>query len=102
MKPTIKSVTMYKTNWCGDCYRADAFFKQNEIEVKRIDIEEDAEAARKVEELNGGNRSVPTIVIEMKDGTKEVLVEPSYHELEDTLLDKGDSLSASGGLPLAF
>ncbi len=42
-----------------------------------IDIENDSAAAKRVMEINGGYRSVPTIVFE--DGS--ILVEPSNAEL---------------------
>ncbi len=42
-----------------------------------IDIENDTDAAKRVMEINGGYRSVPTIVFE--DGS--ILVEPSNAEL---------------------
>ena len=42
-----------------------------------IDIENDSAAAQRVMEINGGYRSVPTIVFE--DGS--ILVEPSNAEL---------------------
>jgi mycoredoxin len=48
------------------------------ITYTEIDISKDQEAARTVEELNNGNRSVPTLLI---DG-KHVATEPSTAELE--------------------
>jgi len=48
------------------------------IHYTEIDISRDEKAARHVEELNGGYRSVPTLLI---DG-KHVATEPSTAELE--------------------
>jgi mycoredoxin len=48
------------------------------ITYTEIDISKDQEAARTVEELNNGNRSVPTLLI---DGN-HVATEPSTAELE--------------------
>ena len=49
--------------------------------MPQIDISADAEAARYVESLNDGNRSVPTILF---DGV-HVATEPSSDELERLL-----------------
>ena len=70
-------ITVYGTTWCGDCRRAKLFLDTRKIGYDWVDIEEDAQAAMKVMEINGGYRSVPTIVFE--DGS--ILVEPSNAEL---------------------
>lgn len=70
-------ITVYGTTWCGDCRRAKLFLDTRKIGYDWVDIEEDAEAALKVMEINGGYRSVPTIMFE--DGS--ILVEPSNAEL---------------------
>jgi mycoredoxin len=80
---------MYSTSWCADCYRAKQFFKEYNIDYLEINIEQNPEAATLVEELNHGNRSVPTILVdyasdkEDQDSTTKVLVEPSRQELEE-------------------
>ena len=79
MEPS--KITMYGTTWCGDCRRAKFFFDQNDIDYEWVDIDQDAEAARLVSEINNGYRSVPTIVFE--DGT--ILVEPTNAELAHKL-----------------
>lgn len=80
-----KLFTMYKTNWCGDCKRVQAWLAEMDqeagVDYKVIDIEEDSDAAKKVEEINDGNRSVPTIVF--SDGS--TLTEPTRQELEAVL-----------------
>lgn len=68
---------MYATAWCGDCFRARRFLEKHGVVYQYIDITGNPEATRFVEETNGGNRSVPTIVF--PDGS--VLVEPSDREL---------------------
>lgn len=72
-----EGITMYGTNWCGDCRRAKLFMDTRGIGYDWIDIENDTDAAKRVMEINGGYRSVPTIVLE--DGS--ILVEPSNAEL---------------------
>lgn len=66
-------VTVYTTARCGDCKVAKATLDRAGVEYQEIDIDEDARAAEVVLAINGGYRSVPTIVL--PDG--RVLVEPS-------------------------
>jgi mycoredoxin len=54
---------------------------RHEIEYQYVDIDKDPEARIFVQELNNGNRSVPTIIF--PDG--EILVEPSKRELIEKL-----------------
>jgi glutaredoxin-like protein len=72
------TITMYSTRWCGDCRRAKRWFDAHGIAYDVIDIDHDDQAANYVIQVNGGMRSVPTIVF--PDGS--VLVEPSSRELE--------------------
>jgi mycoredoxin len=76
-----EKIRMYGTNWCPDCTRARQFLTQKGIHFEFIDIETDKKASDYVEEVNGGNRSVPTIIF--PDGSK--LVEPSNAELQKKL-----------------
>lgn len=66
-------ITLYGNTWCGSSRRARLFFDQHHIPYHWVDIDTDEDAARYVENLNQGNRSVPTIV--WADGS--MLVEPS-------------------------
>lgn len=80
----ITKITMYETDWCGDCRRAKIYFEQNRIEnVEHINIERDPKAAKTVEKLNNGSQSVPTIIVDFDDGTRHHLTEPSWDELEE-------------------
>jgi mycoredoxin len=74
---TGAKIKMYATPWCGDCRRAKRWFDSHGIPYEYIDIEKDEQAAEVVVHLNGGMRSVPTILF--PDGS--VLVEPSALEL---------------------
>ena len=78
---TESKITVYGTDWCGDCVRARHILDGRGIPYEWIDINRDAEARRYVVQVNNGYRSVPTIVFQ--DGT--VLVEPSNAELEAKL-----------------
>ena len=72
-------LTMYSTNWCGDCHRSKAHLKQRGIAYDEIDIDGNADAARQVEAWNNGNRSVPTIVARI------ISTEASATELQSLL-----------------
>ena len=75
------TITMYGTPWCGDCLRARRFLDSSSVAYTYIDIVSNPEAAQIVEQINGGNRSVPTIIF--PDGS--TLTEPSNTELEQKI-----------------
>ena len=56
------AVTMYTTTWCGYCQRLKAQMTREGIEFVEVDIERDPEAASFVEQVNGGNQTVPTLL----------------------------------------
>ncbi|MFC2036344.1 glutaredoxin family protein [Chloroflexota bacterium] len=78
MTKSSPQIILYIRPWCGTVMRARRWLEQREIPYTEIDITKDAEAARIVEELNGGNQSVPTILV---DGV-HVATEPSTEKLE--------------------
>jgi mycoredoxin len=55
---------IYTTSWCGDCKATKAVLGQRKIAYQEIDIEQDPQAAEYVMQVNGGRRSVPTLVYE--------------------------------------
>jgi mycoredoxin len=75
------TVTMYSTTWCGYCSRLKQQLGREGIEIVEIDIEQDPAAAERVEQLNGGNRTVPTVVF--PDGT--AATNPSLKEVKQRL-----------------
>lgn len=75
--PETRKIIVYGTTWCGDSRRAKRFFDDNSIEYDWIDIDVDREAGKLVEQINGGFRSVPTIIF--PDGS--TLTEPSTSQL---------------------
>ncbi|SRR5712692_2495006 len=81
-----RSITMYATLWCGDCRRARRWFDAHGIPYEYIDIESNKQAAAYVMQVNGGMRSVPTIVF--PDGS--VLVEPGSRELTAKCFPAGE------------
>lgn len=74
---TGEKIKMYATTWCGDCRFAKRWLDAHGIAYDYINIEEDESAAELVVRVNGGSRSVPTILF--PDGS--ILVEPSAREL---------------------
>lgn len=78
MSDSQVEIVMYGTTWCYDSRRARAIFDQNNIPYRWIDIDQDMEARKFVEQVNNGFRSVPTIIF--PDGS--MLVEPSNTELK--------------------
>jgi mycoredoxin len=77
----MTQLTMYSTQWCGYCQRLKAQLGREGITITEIDIEHDAEAAALVEKVNGGNRTVPTVVYE--DGT--AMTNPSLRQVKEKL-----------------
>uniref|UniRef100_A0A7C4PJG7 NrdH-redoxin n=1 Tax=Anaerolinea thermolimosa TaxID=229919 RepID=A0A7C4PJG7_9CHLR len=74
-------IIVYGTTWCGDSRRARRILDENQIPYLWVDIDNDSEGRKFVEQVNKGYRSVPTIVF--PDGT--ILVEPSSSELKEKL-----------------
>jgi len=74
---TSEPITLFTTTWCGDCRLVKRYFAQHHIDYVEINIEDDPAAARLVEELNHGYRSVPTF----RYGDR-VITEPSVAELD--------------------
>jgi glutaredoxin-like protein len=70
-------ITVYGSDWCGDCIRVRRFLTQNQIEFQWVNVDRDKEGEKFVYSVNKGMRSVPTIVFE--DGS--FLVEPSNQKL---------------------
>src|SRR5438270_981658 len=64
---TVSRLTMYTTVWCGYCVRLKRALEREGIDFVEVDIEQDAEAADFVMSVNGGNATVPTVVL--PDGT---------------------------------
>ena len=61
-------IVVYGTTWCPDCRRAKQFLGEQRMQYRWVDIEQDARAMAYVEEVNGGQRRVPTIVF--ADGSR--------------------------------
>jgi mycoredoxin len=77
----MSALTMYTTTWCGYCTRLKAGLQREGIEWTEVNIEQDEAAAELVQNVNGGNRTVPTVVF--RDGT--ALTNPSLAEVKAKL-----------------
>lgn len=80
------TITVYGTVWCEDCRQAKQVFDRRGVRYAWIDIDTDPVAEAVVLHINGGKRSVPTIVF--PDGS--VLVEPSARTLAERLEELRD------------
>lgn len=65
--PEPGSITMFTTVWCGYCNRLKAQLDREGVPFTEIDLEQNPEHVPFVEDVNGGNRTVPTVVF--PDGT---------------------------------
>jgi len=73
--------TMYSTPWCGYCHRLKSQLDREGIPFEVVDIEQVPEAAAIVEQVNGGNQTVPTLVF--SDGA--AMTNPSLAQVKEKL-----------------
>jgi mycoredoxin len=76
------SFTMYTTEWCGYCKRLKNQLNEIGITFDEVNIEEVPGTAEIVEKVNGGNRTVPTLVF--SDGA--AMTNPSAKQVQEKLL----------------
>ena len=81
MPAAVGTLTMYSTPWCGYCRRLKSQLGREDISFEEVDIEADTLAAEHVMKVNGGNQTVPTLVL--PDGS--VLTNPSLAQIKDKL-----------------
>jgi mycoredoxin len=72
---------MYSTTWCGYCVRLKRQLDRVGIQYREVNIEQDEAAAEYVMKVNGGNRTVPTVVF--PDGS--ALTNPTAEEVRRNL-----------------
>jgi mycoredoxin len=77
----MSELTMYTTSWCGYCRRLKWQLDEAGIGYREIDIERTPGAAEFVEQVNGGNQTVPTVVY--PDG--RAATNPSFAEVRNAL-----------------
>jgi len=81
MSTPTSTLTMYTTTWCGYCRRLKSQLDTAGIAYHEVDVEQVADAAALVESINGGNRTVPTLVF--PDGSSAT--NPSLAEVQARL-----------------
>jgi len=81
--PTLSAqeFVMFSTVWCGYCKRLKSQLAEAGITFQEIDAEEDLDAATFVEQVNDGNRVVPTLLF--SDGSS--LTNPSVIAVKEKL-----------------
>ncbi|MFE2978947.1 glutaredoxin domain-containing protein [Streptomyces sp. NPDC059258] len=79
------TVTMYSTTWCGYCRRLKSQMDREGIAYNEVNIEHDPESAAFVEKANGGNQTVPTLLIVAPSGTESVMTNPSLAQVKQAL-----------------
>ena len=72
---------MYTTPWCGFCRNLKKQLARDGIEMTEVDIEQDPAACEFVMSVNGGNQTVPTVVL--PEGT--TLVNPTAAQVRERL-----------------
>ncbi|GAB3157331.1 mycoredoxin [Micromonospora sonneratiae] len=79
-------LTMYSTPWCGYCKRLKSQLDREGIEHEVVDIEQDPAAAEFVMSVNGGNQTVPTVLIVPPNGGEQiVMTNPSIVQVKQAL-----------------
>lgn len=80
-QPTPGTVTMFSTTWCGYCRRLKGQLDDAGVTYREVDVEQHPDAAAFVEQVNGGNRTVPTVLF--PDGT--AATNPSLRDVTQRL-----------------
>ena len=75
-------ITMYSTPWCGYCRRLKSQMDREGISFAEVDIEQQPDAADYVMSVNGGNQTVPTVVVLGAGGQKTVMTNPSLAQVK--------------------
>jgi mycoredoxin len=81
LMPVADVPTVLTTRWCGYCRRLKAQLDRGGIEFREIDIEDHAEGAAMVAQVNDGNLTVPTVLF--RDGS--ALTNPSAAQVGQRL-----------------
>ncbi|MFD4525967.1 mycoredoxin [Streptomyces sp. NPDC058470] len=79
------TVTMYSTTWCGYCRRLKSQMDREGITYEEINIEQDPQSAAFVEKANGGNQTVPTVLIVAPSGNESIMTNPSLAQVKAAL-----------------
>jgi glutaredoxin len=58
----MAEITVYGAPWCPDCKRSKKFLAEHRVPFNWVDIDDDPEGLRFVEQLQKGGRTIPTIL----------------------------------------
>lgn len=75
-------ITMYSTTWCGYCRRLKSQLDREGIGFAEVDIEQVPDAADYVMSVNGGNQTVPTVVVVSPSGEQVAMTNPSLAQVK--------------------
>ena len=78
---TGQEFVMFSTDWCGYCKRLKSQLGEVGITFREINVEQEPDSADFVEQVNGGNRVVPTLLF--SDGSS--LTNPSVIVVKEKL-----------------
>jgi mycoredoxin len=78
---TADQPIVFTTRWCGYCVRLKSQLSRAGIDFDEIDIEDHADGAALVAEVNDGNLTVPTVLF--RDGS--ALTNPSVAQVGSRL-----------------
>ena len=81
LMPATDVPTLLTTRWCGYCTRLKSQLDRAGIEFREIDIEDHADGAAMVAQVNDGNLTVPTVLF--RDGS--ALTNPSAAQVSRRL-----------------
>lgn len=73
-------LTIYHTTWCPDCKRLDRWLSEQGLTPSQVNIEDDADAATKLEDETG-KRAVPFILVNNKTWVR------GYHKEQPARFD---------------
>jgi mycoredoxin len=76
------TITMYSTTWCGYCRRLKSQLDREGIGFTEVNIELDPASAAFVEKANGGNQTVPTVLVVPEGGEQVVMTNPSLAQVK--------------------
>src|SRR5438309_3890027 len=77
----MADITVYGAPWCPDCRRSKQFLSEQRIAFDWVDIDQNPDGARFVQEKNDGAQIIPTIVF----GDGSFLAEPSNADIAGKL-----------------
>jgi thioredoxin reductase (NADPH) len=73
----MPDIQVYGAPWCPDCRRSKQFLAEHRVAYKWVDVDQDQQGLRLIEKLQGGGRTIPTIVF----GEGDYLLEPTDEDL---------------------